>query len=193
MKTNKLYAFLLLFFIVFPTVGHSVILYKQPRSNLAIVDRTIYINGKITWGITNELYKLKPEEYDRVILYSSGGSIHAAIEIANYIRDNKLKTEIERNGICYSACTVIYQAGISRTAYKTSSFMYHYSTIKKWSKSKQTLINHISVQGTHKYRMAIERFGAKKSLFSLWPKNGDPLYLTAEEASKYGVVQLILY
>lgn len=186
---------LILCLIAFPTIGQAKIVYeeKQRISSVAVIDRTIYINGNITYGIVNAIYKLDPKKYDLVSLHSTGGGINAAIDIGHYIRNNKLKTEVIKNEICYSACTIIYQAGIGRIAHKTSKFMYHYAKTKSWDEKRKILIYVISLSGTIQYRMALRLFGIKKSLFPLWPDNGDALYLTAEEASRYGVVQLILY
>ena len=53
---------------------------------------------------------------DRLLLNSGGGSVEDAIFIADAVRSLRIETEIPEGSICYSACVVIFLAGVGRTA-----------------------------------------------------------------------------
>ena len=88
---------------------------------------TIYIIGGITTELSKYITALNPTKIKTVHLYSDGGDPEAAIAIAKFIHDNKIETYVGEDGICYSSCTIIYQAGIKRFAHKSAEFMYHYA------------------------------------------------------------------
>lgn len=60
-----------------------------------------------------------------LVLNSPGGGMQFAYNIATMVKYSDIITVIPKNGICESACTVIFQSGKERHASKSSSLMYH--------------------------------------------------------------------
>ncbi len=89
------------------------------------VGDTLYIDGEIQdiqWSI------LRDGEYKgvkRIVLNSFGGSVDGAKEFAKVIREQGLVTVIPAGGVCMSACTLLFQAGIKRQAHRSAIFIYH--------------------------------------------------------------------
>jgi hypothetical protein len=60
-------------------------------------------------------FKSRKCERQWITLNSPGGSVSAAIEIGNLIRDNGLNTQLLADGgVCSSACGIIFIAGVRR-------------------------------------------------------------------------------
>lgn len=183
---KKIAIFLYIFFVSIPAYGKSTVLYQTENSVIEVEDKTIYIGGSITRQVANVLLTIDPKKYSRVSLHSWGGWVQAATDIAKFIHVNKLNTYVGRDKGCYSACTIIYQAGKIRTAHKSAKFMYHYA--HKY-KNEKIVVSGIS---TIKYLLTLEKFGVPERFFRLWPRNGGPLYLTAQETMPYNVVQMLI-
>lgn len=89
------------------------------------VGDTLFIDGeiqKIQWSI------LRDGEYHgvkRIVLNSYGGHVEGAKELATVIREQGLTTVVPAGGVCMSACTLIFQAGVIRQAHTSAIFMYH--------------------------------------------------------------------
>jgi len=77
-------------------------------------------------GLEQERYVRKNlSDIKYLVLNSPGGDMHSAYNIAIMLKHFNIITVIPKNGICESACTVIFQAGKKRHASKDSSLMYH--------------------------------------------------------------------
>jgi hypothetical protein len=83
---------------------------------------TLYIEGK--FGSVS-LEALKNNGITNLVLNSPGGSTGTAIAAAKYIRAHRIQTLVPDGAYCASSCTLIFQAGVLRQAYKTSKFIYH--------------------------------------------------------------------
>ena len=64
-------------------------------------------------------------EIKYLVLNSPGGDMHSAYNIAIMLEYFNIITVIPKNGVCESACAVIFQAGKQRHASNNSSLMYH--------------------------------------------------------------------
>ena len=64
-------------------------------------------------------------EIKYLVLNSPGGDMQIAYNIATMVKNSNIITVIPKNGVCDSACTVIFQAAKERHASKSSSLMYH--------------------------------------------------------------------
>ena len=89
------------------------------------VGDTLFIDGEIQeiqWSM------LQSGEYQgvrRVVLNSYGGLVKGAIEFARVIREQGLDTVVPAGGVCMSACTLLFQAGVNRYAHHSALFLYH--------------------------------------------------------------------
>ena len=89
------------------------------------VGDTLYIDGKIQdiqWS------NLRDGEYKgikRIVLNSFGGHVEGAKELAQVIREQGLMTVVPAGGVCMSACTLLFQAGVKRQAHQSAIFTYH--------------------------------------------------------------------
>jgi ATP-dependent protease ClpP protease subunit len=90
-----------------------------------VIGDTLYIDGEIHERLAPELEYGDYKNVKRIVLNSYGGLVTAGIEIAKLIRSKQLDTILPAGGVCMSACTLLFQAGVNREAHKTSIFMYH--------------------------------------------------------------------
>ncbi len=85
---------------------------------------TLFWDGEIDDYLLNEI-----RDYNKGIrileLNSYGGKVEAAFEIAKYIRSAGISTNVRKGARCASACTLLFQAGVRRSAYPLSRFLYH--------------------------------------------------------------------
>jgi len=110
-------------------ISLSACAYELPSSTVVIGGEpgVVYIYGRIDPALVERVITLDPTEIKRIELNSIGGKLFAAIEIAEFVRKNNLKTYVGKYKMCASACTVIFQAGTIRIAHETAYFMYHYA------------------------------------------------------------------
>lgn len=93
-------------------------------------NRVLYIDGEIHNHLWDELLM---SDYDRpedekirhIELNSYGGLVSAGIEIAEIVRARGITTNIRENARCASICTLVYQAGVRRTAHPSATIMIH--------------------------------------------------------------------
>ena len=88
-------------------------------------DSTLYVDGAIDGNLIYELTLNAPFPIKKLSLNSRGGLVADAFEVAAWVRDNNIETEVRENARCMSACTLIFQAGTTRRAHPTALFMYH--------------------------------------------------------------------
>ena len=83
-----------------------------------------YLDGLIDDDLFLEITS-NETEIKTLHLNSNGGRVTAVIQIAEFIREKKINTVIRKEAHCMSACTLLFQAGIKRTAHKEAQLMYH--------------------------------------------------------------------
>src|SRR5688572_3902056 len=92
-------------------------------------DRSIVVSGRINPGdevrFLSSLATLGSNGSIEVYLKSPGGSVLAAMKIADFIRKTGLTTRIPYRATCASACVLVFAAGVSRIAYADSTIAVH--------------------------------------------------------------------
>ncbi len=103
----------------------SCITTASSNPDLKLNDESVfYLNGDI-FNEEVELIREKKDKIKYLILNSPGGDIQDAYAIALMVKYSNIITVIPKNGVCESACTIIFQAGKERYASQSSSLMYH--------------------------------------------------------------------
>lgn len=169
-------------------------------------------------GLEQENYIRKNRsEIKYLILNSPGGGMQFAYNIAIIVKYSNVITIIPKNGVCESACTIIFQAGKERHASKNSSLMYHGvridgKVIEAYFKECPRITNECMSmfeelktfvkEETLKMFYKLEDYGLKHGVFLLfikqppdpdWLKFGNltgysDLRFTSEESMKYNAV-----
>ncbi len=89
-----------------------------------VVGDVFYLDGMVGDEMFYELRDHAP--HAKVIeLNSYGGLVEPAYKIAELVRARGMHTNVRKGAKCASACTLIYQAGVRRTAYPLTRFLYH--------------------------------------------------------------------
>jgi len=160
--------------------------YEYPQETLVIggEEGVVYITGHIGPVVTEYILSLDPTKIKRIELNSYGGKLLQALTIAKFVRIHNINTYVGKFNICYSACTVIFQAGIRRTAHKTANFLYHYA-FDRIGPKRERLVTNIRISNTY-FKYLIE-CGASPELIQQI-KVGRDLILSAEATMKYSVV-----
>ena len=153
-------AFLVLLFLLFPL---SACAFQDPQSTIVIggEPEVVYIYGWVGPDLVERIISLDPTKIKRIELNSGGGKLFAAFKIAEFIRKNNLETYVGEYQICASACTVIFQAGIKRTAHETAVFMYHYAFDRVGPKRERKVPN---IRSTHFMFQRLIEYGAAPEL-----------------------------
>ena len=159
---------------IVPAPGESVSLGK--------CQKTFYIKETITLALAQRVLNINPSEYNKIELNSYGGSLHAAWIIAKFIRKNKLATHISNLGYCASACVLIFQAGVQRSAGEKALLMLHSATWKDGQRA---------IKFTKDYIKGLIQFGASPLLAKEFPTIGNWI-LTSAQASELGIVQTVV-
>lgn len=89
------------------------------------VGDTLYIDGEVQEIQWSALRSGEYKGVKRVVLNSRGGLVMGAVLLAKEIRAQGLTTVIPAGGVCMSACTLLFQAGVKRQAHSSAIFMYH--------------------------------------------------------------------
>lgn len=89
-----------------------------------VVNDTFYFEGAVTEDLYFELRDYHPD-IKHLELNSYGGLVEAAYKIAALVREKQITTNVRKDAKCASACTLIYQAGVKRTAHPSVRFLYH--------------------------------------------------------------------
>lgn len=87
---------------------------------------TLYIDGYID-GMTYDYirYDHLDSKIKHIELNSYGGDLEIAYWLAEFIYEHAITTNVRNSAICTSVCTLLYQAGINRTAHVSALFGYH--------------------------------------------------------------------
>jgi hypothetical protein len=133
----------------------------------------LYIDGAITFDMYYEIkYNTKIK---RIELNSYGGMVEAGYEIAEIVRARGIETNVRKNAKCASACTLIFQAGVKRSAHQSVRFLYHGARLRdgwldgwwyiRTEKGRQASVDYVSTQ-------IAEVKAETEKLFSLYVKYG---------------------
>lgn len=148
----------------------------------------LYIRGTIIPNMFNKIVEIDFDKLHTVDLHSVGGDYKTSIILSSLIHSYKLNTYVDTENFCFSGCTIIYQAGIIRTAHYTSLFMYHYPRLEiDLTNYFQTNIEITYLLGQQMFAL-MERYGLSIE-FKDQVKMGEDFNITAENSMKYNIVQ----
>lgn len=99
---------------------------QEPASGprCRVIDNTFYFEGAVTEDLYYELRDYHPH-VTAIELNSYGGLVEAGYKIAELVRSRNITTHVRTGAKCASACTLIFQAGIHRSASPGVRFLYH--------------------------------------------------------------------
>jgi hypothetical protein len=103
----------------------------KPLPPLSEDGTKVYLKGEFDFDLNSDLQTLikQHKQISTVQLESNGGLIYAARAIAFTIEKNELNTHVE--GVCNSACTVAFMAGIKRTLGENGKIGFHQYEFQK--------------------------------------------------------------
>lgn len=123
--------------------------------------QTFRLDGKITQALAERVLSIEPRSSLRIELNSPGGSLRAAREIARFVRRNGLSTHVRADGRCASACLLVLQAGVRRTAGEGARLIIH---------AASNAAGYASIAATRRYVSAMVELGASPRLaFEILP------------------------
>jgi ATP-dependent protease ClpP protease subunit len=149
---------------------------------------TFAIDEMITPMLAGRVLALSDAELAHVELNSVGGDVEAAIAIANRLRAARSHTHVASGAKCFSACTVIYQGGVDRSAGEDALFLLHYAVQKSANPERDHMG---SIWGTVSLIEAMIDLGADLSIYEQMPGFGDWL-LSSRQAIDLGLVQRVI-
>jgi len=88
---------------------------------------TLVISEIITPVLAGRILAMSDSSLGLVELDTIGGDVQSAIAIANRLRDARSHTHVSAGAWCFSACAMIYQGGIVRSADEDALFLLHYA------------------------------------------------------------------
>lgn len=95
----------------------------ETRGEKCFVDGDILFVRGIIGSQTLSAFRNHPIR--KINLNSPGGSTTIAEVFAREVRQLGVHTEVSQGSICYSSCTLVFQAGVKRTAHRQAQFLYH--------------------------------------------------------------------
>ncbi len=133
-----------------------------------------FIQGRITDDF-HKIIEALPKTVKTIRIESGGGSVNAAIRASEIIRDRKITTVTLLD--CFSACTLIFQAGVERKAGTQTAFMYH--------KPKNKVSYRFLSDGAKKdFQEAVFAFQQKYKEYGLDSKFVDKIMVCKKEIQK---------
>ena len=131
---SKIFLFFFALLLSGVTLAQETICHKFNKINPAqepasgprcrVIGDTFYFEGAVTEDLFYELRDYHPG-IRHLELNSYGGLVEAGYKIAALVRERELTTNVRKNAKCASACTLIFQAGVKRTAHPSVRFLYH--------------------------------------------------------------------
>lgn len=86
---------------------------------------TLRIDGRLTWGTTDQVAShLHEKPTRRLIVTSSGGNLGAALVLASYLREHGV-LQLTVDGLCASACTALFESAPQRQLISGSAVSGH--------------------------------------------------------------------
>ena len=151
-------------------------------------EATLTIDEMITPIVAGRVLALSDAELAFVALDSVGGDVQASIDIAHRLRAAGSHTHVASGAKCFSACTVIYQGGVERTAGEDALFLLHYA-VQVSDDPNHARVG--SVWGTVTLIEAMIDLGTDSSIYDQMPGFGDWL-LSSRQAVDLGLVQRVV-
>lgn len=144
---------------------------------------SVIITGPITDDTLIKFTSFSDKNIKNVIIASPGGLLLPSIKIAKFIAYKNIDTIIPNKGMCYSACTLIFQAGNNRFAFANSMLMYHSA------KNETALTNNPipSESATVLFWAYLVIFGIDDSFFDGMDLSTD-YFISPERSMKYNIV-----
>lgn len=146
--------------------------------------RVFYIDGYIGEN-TLVYFKSRVHRIKTVVLNSSGGYIFHAEEIARLIRKYRINTTVKSDSKCFSACVLIFQAGIKRIADRGSVFMLHSVKINIHG------VDIMDVWETNRFRKMLILYGMKVGAMKYFRREKD-VYFSSDTALFYGLATAVV-
>ncbi len=146
--------------------------------------KSIVFTGEILSG---DAVKFREVAYRRssniVILKSPGGSLNAGLEIAQAVRELGLTTAVPAKGGCYSACALIWVAGVQRYMSRSAQIGFHAAYYRENGVTRETGV------GNARVGAFLTRIGLPESavIYMTVAPPDDFAPLTPEVARKIGV------
>jgi len=131
---------------------------------------TCVIDEMITPVLAGRVLALSDAELAHVELNSVGGDVEASIAIANRLRAAGSHTHVASGAKCFSACTVIYQGGVERSAGEDALFLLHYDVQKSANPDRDHMG---SIWGTVSLIEAMIDLSVDTSNYEQMPGSGD--------------------
>lgn len=100
----------------FVSIGFALVLSHAPAADA----RTLRWVGPITAALEDSVRAQQPST---LILTSIGGDYLVALRVGEYVRANRIRTIATHH--CYSACTTIWIAGVTREAAGDTRLLFH--------------------------------------------------------------------
>jgi hypothetical protein len=151
-------------------------------------EATLTIDEMITPVIAGRVLAMSDAELAFVELDSVGGDVQSSIDIARRLRAAGSRTHVASGAKCFSACTVIYQGGVERTAGEDALFLLHYA-VQVSDDPNHARVG--SVWGTVTLIEAMIDLGTDSSIYDQMPGFGDWL-LSSRQAMDLGLVQRVV-
>jgi len=152
-----------------------------PRSTEA----TLVIDEIITPVLAGRILAMSDASLAYVELDSIGGDVQAAILIAERLRQAGSHTHVGDGARCFSACPVIYQGGVVRSAGPEALFLLHYAVQNSDDPGRAHMG---SIWGTVALIEAMIELGVDPGIYDQMPGFGDWL-LSASQAVELDLVQ----
>ena len=149
---------------------------------------TLSIDEMITPVVAGRVLAMSDAELAFVELDSVGGDVQSSIDIARRLRAAGSHTHVASGAKCFSACTVIYQGGVERTAGEEALFLLHYA-VQVSDDPNHARVG--SVWGTVALIEAMIDLGTDSSVYDQMPGFGDWL-LSSRQAVDLGLVQRVV-
>lgn len=89
------------------------------------LDDSLYVDGPIDSELIFELDHNRQKPLKYLFLNSFGGRVSEALKLAEFIRSNNIITILRKGAKCFSACTLLFQAGVERLADPKALLMFH--------------------------------------------------------------------
>ena len=168
----------------------------------AIDRRHIHICGEISTEVSTEIVGLLTQWEEtpdptpiKIYINTFGGQLSSAFAIADIVENNKLPVVTYGIGQVFSAGFIILLSGIKRYLYPNTDLMFHNFSTSIDSTKQKDLYNLISYRELTSKKI-IEYLKRKTRLPDIYYKrmfdNQEDVYMTPEEALKYGVVDDII-
>lgn len=108
----------------------AVATHGPSRAELTADGRALLLTGRLGLGTAGEVRRIlnRAPGVKTLVLESSGGLLNEAAKLRQLVGDHALNTHVET--LCESACTLVFLAGVDRTAGPEARLGFHRPTFK---------------------------------------------------------------